>query len=62
MRINDSAPCLSFVVEEITSGRAVLETWSARRVCLVNTEKYRVWRADKWLREFNRRVANGNDK
>lgn len=55
-----TTPCNSWIIEEIDTGKAVLETMDQRIPKHLNTQKYRAWLAIDWLREFNRR-ANSDD-
>lgn len=47
----------SWIIEDRTTGKPVLETWNFELVQFVNLKRYRVWTALHWLRDLNRRHA-----
>ena len=47
----------SWVIEDTTTGKPVLETFNFELVQLVNLQRYRVWTTHAWLVEVNRRAA-----
>lgn len=51
----------SWIIEDRTTGKPVLETFNFELVQFINLERYRVWTALGWLVELNKRIAaNGN--
>ena len=46
----------SWIIEDLETGSAVLETWDFERVQFVNLKRYRVWPVLAWLQEINKRA------
>lgn len=50
---------MSWIIEETATGKAVLETFNKSIAGAINTDRYRVWSAQAWLVELNRRIKIG---
>lgn len=50
----------SWIVEDLNTGKAVLETFNRSTAAAVNAERYKVWATKAWLVEINRRVKAGD--